>query len=666
MPMKEDREFHEFRNLMHAPEKFADAFGWRTVLMALFVGLVMAPASEYMVLVAGVGLSGAAKWVTVILYVEVCRRAFVRISRPEIFVLFYMCGAALGVTGHGLLWKQFLMQSEQFRRLGLNEFIPAWFAPSNQAVLNARNFFMRPWMIPVGLGAFMSLINRIDDFGLGYIVYRLTADVEKLPFPMAPVGAMGMTALADASAERETWRLRVFSMGAAAGIAFGFIYLGVPVISGAILSEPIRIIPIPFVDLTRYTEGYLPAMPMLISFDFSAIVGGMVMPFMAMMGSLIGLVITLVANPTLHRVGILDTWDRGLGGVQTIQVNTLDFYFSFGIGLSFAVAAIGFVHLHNKFKEKKAEMDEAGRPGMDWSKLFEAPPGRGDISIWLAVFIYIASTTIFVTVAYTLVNYLSGPLRGSRFPLWLLIFYGFVYTPVISYVSARMEGIVGRQMGIPMVREATFILSGYKGAAIWFAPIPLRNEARQVLEFRTMELTGTRFLFLVKAECILYPMSIIGSLIFAQFIWSMGPVPSPLFPFANEFWELQAYNQGLMWTATLPGEQISPFREAFRLDFLGCGFGLAMLTYGFLARFNLPVFLVYGIIRGLDQTVPHRIWGTVIGALLGRYGCRKWFGDKWPRYRVVFAAGFGAGMGLIAMLGMGFVFMTKSVINLPY
>jgi len=670
MPMREDKEFQEFRDLMHAPGTFTDAFGWRTVLMALFVGLVMAPASEYMNLVAGVGLGGAAKWVTVILYVEVCRRAFIRVQRPEIFVLFYMCGAALGVTGHGLLWKQFLMQSEQFRRLGLTggstQLIPAWFAPSSAEVLNARDFFMGPWMIPVALGAFMSLINRIDDFGLGYIIYRLTADIERLPFPMAPVGAMGMTALADASNEKETWRLRVFSAGAAAGIAFGFIYLGVPVITGAVLAKPIKIIPIPFVDLTRYTEGYLHAMPMMVSFDLGAVVAGMVMPFMAMMGSVIGLLITLVMNPTLQKVGVLDTWDRGLGGIQTVQVNVMDFYFSFGIGLSFAIAAIGFVHLYNKFKERKAELDEAGKVDVNWREIFVTPKGRGDLSVWLALGIYLASTTTFISMAYWLVNYMSGDLMGKKFPLMLLIFYGFIYTPVISYISARMEGIVGRQVGIPMVREATFILSGYKGAAIWFAPIPLRNEAKQVLEFRTMELTGVKFSFLIKAECVLYPMSIIGSLIFAQFIWSMGPVPSPMFPFANEFWELQAYNQGLMWTATLPGEQISPFREAFRWEYLGGGFGFALLTYGFLARFNLPVFLVYGIIRGLDQTVPHRILPTVIGALIGKYGCRKWFKENWPRYRVVFAAGFSAGMGLIAMLGMGFVFMTKSVINLPY
>jgi hypothetical protein len=194
----------------------------------------------------------------------------------------------------------------------------------------------------------------------------------------------------------------------------------------------------------------------------------------------------------------------------------------------------------------------------------------------------------------------------------------------------------------------------------------MRNEAKQVLEFRTMELTGTKFTFLIKAECILWPLGIIGSLMFAQFIWSMGPVPSPMFPFANEFWELQAYHQGLMWTATLPGEQISPFREAFNWQYVGAGFGMAIGLYAILARFNLPVFLVYGVVRGLDQTLPQAILPTILGALFGRFYCRKRFGANWPRYRIVFAAGFGAGMGLIAMLSMGFVFMTKSVINLPY
>lgn len=663
--MREDKEFAEFRNLMTRPDKFEDGFNAGTVLMGLFVGLVMAPASVYMNLLAGLHMGGAAQWVTVLLYVEIARRAFKKLKRPEIFVLFYMCGAAMSASGEGWLWRQFMAQSEELRKMGLLEHIPTWYAPTDPDILGQRNFFMWPWMIPVGIGALMMLLQRVDHFGLGYVMFRLTADVEELPFPMAPVGAAGMTALADASNERETWRYRIFAMGAAVGIAFGFIYIGVPAITGSLLAQPIRIIPIPFADLTSYTQNALPAMPVMVSFDLGLVIGGMVMPFWAMMGSLFGVVFTMVVNPLLQAHGVLNGWEPGLSAIETVRSNVFDFYFSFGLGLLFAVAGIGFIHMRSNFKRKKKEMDEAGRTRIDWKRLFVAPQGRGDIPIWVGVAIYLFSTMFYIAAAYLLVNKWSGPLIGPAFPLWLLIFYGLIYTPIMSYISARMEGIVGQQLGIPFVKEATFILSGYKGAAIWFAPIPMHNYAGQVLSFRNMELTGTKFTSLMKAEALTYPLMIIGTLVFAQFIWSMGPVPSEMYPYANEFWELNAYSQGLVFSATMPDAGVSAFREAFRPEYLGAGFGIAMLFYAVLSRFNLPIFLVYGLVRGLDQSLPHAILPTLVGALIGRYGCRKWFGDKWPQYRIVFAAGFGAGMGLITMVSLGFVFMAKSANVLP-
>ena len=663
--MREDREFQEFRNLIARPDTFEEGFGWRTVIMALFVGLLMTPAQLYMQLVAGIAMGSAAQWVTVILYVEVARRAFTKLKRPEIFVLFYMCGAVIHSGGQGLLWRQFLVQSEEFRKMGIIEYIPAWYAPNDPAVLGQRNFFLKPWLVPLILVAVMRLVSRLDHFGLGYVMFRLTADVEELPFPMAPVGAMGMTALADASSQQDTWRWRTFSIGAVAGATFGFVYLAIPNITSAIFAEGLRIIPLPFVDLTSYTEKILPAMPMMISFDLTFMVTGMVLPFWAMCGGFIGLIITMVANPLLYHGGILDGWERGIGAIQTIQANTMDFYFSFSLGLSLAVAAIGFFHVFSSFKAKRKEMGRAGTPGLHWKRLFEPPDGRGDIPIWVALSIYLFSTCVYIGLGYWLVNYASGPLHGSKFPLWLLVFYGFVYTPLISYVSARMEGIVGQQVSVPFVREATFILSGYKGAAIWFAPIPLHDYARQTRFFKTTELTGTKFTSLIRTEILIYPIMLVGAILFSQFIWSIGNVPSEMFPYANEFWELSAYRQGLIFSATLPGEAMSPFREAFVPGYLGLGFGLALAVYASLSHFGLPVFLVYGVVRGLDQSVPHGIVPMFIGALIGRFVCRKWFGDKWPKYRIVFAAGFSAGVGLITMLSLGVVFMSKSVIKLP-
>lgn len=662
--MRVDKELQEFRNLLPAPDHFEDGFGWRTVIMALFVGLLMTPAQLYMQLVAGIEMGSAAQWVTVILYVEVARRAFTTLKRPEIFVLFYMCGAVLQTQG-GLLWNQFLVQSEEMRKLGIIEYIPAWFAPSDPDVLGQRSFFLKAWTVPIALLLLTMALTRLDHFGLGYVMYRLTSDVEDLPYPMAPVGAMGMTALVDASNKRETWRWRTFSIGAVAGIFFGFVYLAIPNITGAWFADSLRILPLPFVDLTPYTEKVLPAMPFMVSFDLTFVVMGMVLPFWAMVGSFIGLVFTLIANPILYHAGVLDDWERGIGGIQTIQSNLMDFYFSFGLGLSLAVAVIGFAHVFRSFAKKKQEMAEDGRVSrMDWGKLFRPPAGRGDIPIWAALGIYVFSTTVYIALAWYLVN-VATPLHGAKFPLWLLIFYGFVYTPLISYVSTRMEGIVGQQVSIPFVREATFILSGYKGAAIWFAPIPFHDYARQAQFFKTTELTGTKFTSIIKAEVLIFPIVAVGALVFSQFIWSIGNIPSEMFPYANEFWELRAYQQGLVFSATMPGEAASPFRDAFVWPFLLAGFALALGVFLLLSHFGLPIFLVYGVVRGLDQSVPHAIVPMFAGALIGRFGCRKWFGEQWPQYRIVFAAGFTAGVGLITMFSLGIVFMSKSVIRLP-
>ncbi|MFP4380093.1 MAG: OPT/YSL family transporter [Candidatus Sumerlaeia bacterium] len=664
--MREDREFQEFRNLMERPSEYEDGFNLRTVFMALFVGLLMTPAQLYMQLVAGIEMGPAAQWVTVILYVEVARRAFTSLKRPEIFILFYMCGAVIHSPGQHLLWRQFAVQSEEFRKMGITEYIPSWYAPGDPEILGLRSFWIMPWAVPIGILLITMLVQRLDHFGLSYIMFRLTADVEELPFPMAPVHAMGMTALADASNQKDTWRWRTFSFGAMAGIAFGAVYLAVPNITSAVFSQGLRILPLPFVDLTNYTERAVPAMPMMISCDLTFVVTGMVLPFWAMVGSFIGLLFTMVFNPILYHVGILDSWKEGIGAIQTIQSNTMDFYLSFSIGLGLAVGAIGIIHMFAKLKQRNTEMDEAQKTKVKWSRLFEPPKGRGDIPIWVAFTIYVFSTCTYIALGYYLINIASPVYGGNKFPLWLLCFYGFVYTPLISYVSTRMEGIVGQQVAIPFVREATFILSGYKGGAVWFAPIPIHDYARQSQFFKTTELTGTRFRSLIKTEILIFPITMAGMLLFSQFIWSIDNVPSELFPYANEFWELRAYQQGLIFSSTLPGEAASPFREAFSPTVLGIGFTLAVVVYLFLSHYGLPIFLVYGVVRGLDQSVPHAIIPMFIGAMIGRFVCRRYFGDNWPKYRIVFAAGFTAGIGLISMFSLGVVFMSKSVIKLPF
>ena len=94
---KVDVELQEYRDLMLPPDSFEDGFTWSSMAGAMFIGIVMVPGALYMSLLAGQGIGPAAQWVTVILFIEVARRAQREMKKSEIFVLYWMAAAAIGV-----------------------------------------------------------------------------------------------------------------------------------------------------------------------------------------------------------------------------------------------------------------------------------------------------------------------------------------------------------------------------------------------------------------------------------------------------------------------------------------------------------------------------------------------------------------------------------------
>ena len=653
--MKEDKELQEYRDLLKAPTHFEEGFDWKTIVGAIFIGFLMMPGSMYLQLVIGTGIGPAARWVTIILFAELAKRSYSDLKQQEIFLLYYMAGAALHTPFQGLLWNQYLVQSDAARMLGVAEFIPLWVAPPlESAALVERTFFHRDWLIPILLLIGTQIITRVDQFGLGYALYRITSDVEKLPFPMAPVAALGTMALAESTEEREkSWKWRVFSIGGIIGLVFGAVYVLLPALSGLVLMEPIRPIPIPWVELTLHTEDWLPAVATGIQFDLGLVFIGMVLPFWAVMGGLGGLIITIIANPILYQHGILHRWHPGMRTVETVFANNFDFYLSFGIGLGLAIGLIGIWHVVRSFGRQGP--GERGR----LRDLFRPPPGRGDINFWLSIGIYVFSTVSYVLLCVWLV---------PNFPVVFFVIYGFLYTPVISYITARMEGIAGQFVSLPLVREASFIAGakyfGYQGIEIWYAPIPIHNYGSATVSFREIELTGTSIRGIIKSEIVVFPVVMIASLLFSQFIWRLAPIPSSAYPYAQELWHLQALNSLLMQTSTLEGNSL--FFQALNWIYVGAGTLLGVITYIFLTLFGLPVMLVYGLVRGLGQSTPHGLLLEVIGALLGRYFFLRRYGAMWRQYSPVLLAGFSCGMGLMGMFAMGVTLILKSLARLPY
>ncbi|HPD14735.1 MAG TPA: peptide transporter [Planctomycetota bacterium] len=632
---------------------YEEGFSLRTVLGAVFVGLVMMPGSIYMGLIAGQTLGPAAEWVTIILFTEVARRSFITLRRQEVYILYYVAGglAAAVVAANlaggpftGFIWNQFLVRSSPAEGMGIAQGIPRWAvpAPDSPALAN-RLLFHRDWMIPILLVLVGQVLGRMNWFGMGYLLFRLTSDAERLPFPLAPITAEGATALAETTTKEGSWRWPVFSTGSMIGIVFGSIYVGIPALTGLILDKPLEILPIPFADLTANAHGVLPAALAGISFDLGIFLFAMVLPFPMVVGIFTSTLLTsVVANPILYKAGLLPGWQPGMNLLLTKFRTDMDFWMSIGIGTALAVAVLGIVRCirSGAFRLRGA---------------LPRPEGRGDFPLWVALLIYAAATSCYVVLCHVLV---------PRFPLWMLIFFGFVWTPLNSYISARMIGLTGSPVAFPFLRETSFILARYQGVDIWFAPLPLADYGGVASLFRVLDLTRTKITSLLKAELVIIPVSLVCSFLFWSFFWYLEEIPSSTYPFTARMWPFFARNQCLFMTATSSGTQW--LLQAIKPGLIVTGFGAGLALYAAVGALGLPALFFYGLIGGIAGW-PNAAVPMFIGACIGRYVIARRLGaEKWRRYVPVLCAGYACGVGLIGMLAVGISIITRAVSGLPF
>jgi hypothetical protein len=661
-PQKQDTEIEQFRSLMEVPSTFEEGFNLKTLLGALFIGLIMIPGALYMELLAGnINVGPAAQWVTIILFIEAARRAQQNLKKAEIYILFFMAGIAVYIPFHEtLLWNQFYRTSEAAYAMGIANQVPSWYAPEpDGSSYSTRSFLQPEWFVVVVLVGMKIMVGHLSNVFLGYGLFRLTSDVERLPFPLATVGAQGVMSLAEDVTDRQdsqtSWRWRVFSIGGALGMGFGFLYLGVTTLSTIFADQPVMILPQPWVDLTPDTASVLPAVATGWSFDLAHIIIGMVLPFWAMVGSFVGVMITFIANPILHHYQVLTGWQTGSGTVDTLFINNVDFYLSFNIGVSLAVALVGILQVIAVFKKNPKRRDDIPEGRMD--QRGQIPLGRGDIKPWIILGVYVGVTALWITVSGYLIDFHLGVMM-------VLLFLGFIYTPVISYVTARLEGMAGQVVEIPMIREAMFILSGYSGVAVWFLPMPYANYGQITVRYRECELTGTSFKSMWKAILILYPIILLCQILFASFIWSLAEVPSARYPFAEEYWDLDAKNRSVIYSATLG--DFSMFEQAFSWTNVGWGTGLGLALFAVMRFFQAPIFLTYGVVKGLNQSLPHIFLPNFLGACLGRFYFQRKMGLKWRQYIPVVAAGYFCGYGLITMVSIGLTFLSRAAIQFAF
>jgi hypothetical protein len=219
-------------------------------------------------------------------------------------------------------------------------------------------------------------------------------------------------------------------------------------------------------------------------------------------------------------------------------------------------------------------------------------------------------------------------------------------------------------VAFPYLREASFILSGYKGIDIWFAPIPLGDYGGVAQRFREVELTGTKITSVIKAEAFTWGLMLVCSFIFWSFFWRLGPIPSASYPYSQVFWPFQATWTFIWATAT---QQDRPWLlEAIRpWTSVMAGSG-ALAMYGIMSAFGVPIMWFYGVATGFTHDIAGAL-PLFVGAMLGRFYMAKRFGVKrWQQYAPVVLAGYACGQGLVGMTSIALAIVFKAVRVLPF
>jgi hypothetical protein len=369
-----------------------------------------------------------------------------------------------------------------------------------------------------------------------------------------------------------------------------------------------------------------------------------------MAASVIGMI---VMNPILYNAGLLPNYKHGSDALLTKLSVDMDFWLSVGIGVNIAVAVIGIALVIKAVKEFRRENREKT------FSLAPPPPGRGDVPIYVAIGSWLFATTILVLLCRWLV---------PNFPVWILLFFGYLWSPFNSYISARMHGITGRGVAFPYIKEASIVTSGYQRVDAWYAPIPFADHGAVAQRFREVELTGTKFTSILKAEILMFPLVMIASFLFWSFFWNSNPLPSSQFPYAQRFWPIQAQMASVLQQINVPRAdgEAGWFAQAIKPGYIAGGTLGGLAVYGLFAVFRVPLLFFYGFAGGIGlfpaNTIPQ-----FIGAWFGRkYMAKKYGAETWARYAPVLLAGFSCGTGLMSLMSISIALISKAVAKLPY
>ncbi len=630
-------------------QEFKPGLTWRIVLVLLVAALVFVPVATYLQLVSGAGIAASATYITIILFSEFFGLMGYRFTKQELTLLFLAIPSAASVGWLGMVYRIYFMQSPitwSFRINGipLPRLVPSWWVPPlGSRAYYIRNLICTPeWIVPLLTSEFMvTIFPLIASISLTLMLSYMYIEIEKLPFPIAPVAASLVTTLT----ERKPEEFRIFTLSLYPGMVWAaFLYLSQMFLG-------FQIVPLPWIDFTPWTYRFLPGALIGFATDIVTVLYGFMIPFTTAAYMLIGSMACWVIGNSLTLTVFKDyfpTWYEeyfpGMSLAASWQRSILRVWIVPQIGLGFALALYtimrGWRNITRAFSSLLRHRTTKTALGAEYP------------SLAILLLLFIGSTLASAILYHILV---------PGFPLWVCL----ILVPTLSFatalISTRAIGETGSSISIPYLWNVVIYMSGYKGVDAWLLmpSVDLSGVAGNVQNLKVGYLTGTKPMDIIKAMLIAWAIGDTLTFIYTNVFWSMAPIPSSAYPFALMQWPITIVSQ-CVW---ITGQVVA--QTSLLLGSIGTGIAILFLGDVLTKIVGLP-FSAAGLVTGFF-TIPPSVLPLFLGSSLNRYVMPKLFGaERWNRVRGIIVAGFACGEGVMVGLGIAFSLIGKAAWLWPW
>ena len=620
----------------------------------LYAMLIFTPAQIYMTLMTGSGVAAVA-WFTLILWVELSRLSGGKISKQEAFFILSFSSVA-GLSGLTLIYWAWFRQSEYATIFGVANLIPDWAAPPPSAnVLTLRTFLNSAWILPIGVSLVSALVAFSLSLGLSLFSREVFIEVERLPFPMQQMSGQALEVLTEGG----KGGLHIFSIGTVVGFCYSALMYTAPLILQAWTGTYVEFIPIPFIDLNKTIEKFMPGAILGIGTSLISLMSFWLVPFrvalatflaavgVGVFGNWLSVAYRLVPDTDPVMAGYQSWWYQGMDiGLATYR-STMFFWASILIGTGFAVGLAPIIGHPKRFLQTLKLAIRPPRMGSKAEDRILQP-----ISFYKVILPLIAVGVVGGIALF----WLLAPGFVSSFP-WIiafLIIFPFLGTLVVN----RLVGTVGTSEN-PFSQATNIAYFSaqlkYPGLEQWFVSNPMGTTG-DASNYKVCQFLETRDTDYIKMQVILWPISIAVGYLYIQLFWSIAPIPSARWPYISIYWPVQAAQFGVMIKGLQSG--------LLHVDWIIIVTVALLAFYIALDRLHSPLPYL-AIAAGLfPQNVPFIIAGF-IGAIIAHLIHRQMGDEWWYENRNILWAGAATGTALAVTMAVAISMIINSVWYLP-